>query len=155
MKLAQKDYELLADYVGRFIHEGLFVKDFNPDMALPSFTNGVRDRCLCENFIIKLHASLGHALKMAKRGHHEGNKSSQGGTERDEKRSIKQNHKEKKENAFKIEPLFNVYKSGILIEIECQIPMDGPKTIKQRLKNKNKDKWYAFCKGYRHDTKYY
>jgi len=36
----------LANYVERFTYEALFVEDLNSDMALASFTNGLRHKHL-------------------------------------------------------------------------------------------------------------
>ena len=42
MKLAQKDKELLAEYVERSTHKTLVVEDLKLDVAIVSLINGVK-----------------------------------------------------------------------------------------------------------------
>jgi len=70
-------------------------------------------------------------------------------SKRNENRLIKQNQKEKKERAFKIEPVFNTSVSEILMDNKEHVHMDIPKLLERRYKNKNEDKWCTFPKGYR------
>ena len=55
----------MSKCVKRFTHKKLFVDGFKQDMALASFTNGVRHKGLREKFIIEQSATLEKALKVA------------------------------------------------------------------------------------------
>ncbi|KAJ8426835.1 hypothetical protein Cgig2_025240 [Carnegiea gigantea] len=149
IKLALKDQELLADYAERFTQEALLIEKHKLIVVVASFTNGA---------IYEVHHRIANFpngdLEMAKGGHHERSRTPKQTYERDDKRSIKQKHKEKKEKTLEIESLFNVDKSEILMEIRGHVPIDDPKPLKQRCKNKNRDKWNAFHENYGHDTKY-